>query len=365
VRDFLIRTYPDEHKELSKRVFKSPEYCAACHKQFIDQEVNRVGWVQLQNQYDNWKASHWFVEGDARRRWSAASATCRWSTRRDPARATTPTTTAPRRRQAPQPPVPGRQQHGPRDAEAARLGGAGGADEGMAGQGDFEIPEIEPQVAGRAGGLDRPRGARDGGGRRQPAGPRPPHRQQGRARLSRPVRSIIIQSWVELRVVDEPAGGKSSPPARATSGTSSSPARFLFKAEPVDQHGNLIDRHNLWEMVGVRFRRSLFPGYSDTVEYNVDCPAVSTHRCGRRDHRRATAAPGSSRCRGPSGRPGTRVTAILLYRKVDQFLMNFFLGENALTAPVIEIARATAVFEVSPAPAGSSGAAGAVKIVAV
>jgi hypothetical protein len=62
--DFLIRTYPDEHLKLSKRMFKAPEYCAACHKQFIDQEVNRVGWVQLQNQYDNWKASHWYTEGD-------------------------------------------------------------------------------------------------------------------------------------------------------------------------------------------------------------------------------------------------------------------------------------------------------------
>jgi hypothetical protein len=57
------------------------------------------------------------------------------------------------------------------------------------------------------------------------------------------------------------------------------------------------------------------------------------------------------------------VTAILQYRKVDQFLTNYFLGENALTAPVVEIARATAVFEVSPAPAGSSGPAGVVRIV--
>ena len=62
-RDFLIRTYPDEHGKLAKRAFKKPEYCAACHKQFIDQEVNRVGWVQLQNQYDNWAASHWNVKG--------------------------------------------------------------------------------------------------------------------------------------------------------------------------------------------------------------------------------------------------------------------------------------------------------------
>ncbi|MCP5048170.1 MAG: hypothetical protein GY940_13445, partial [bacterium] len=34
------------------------------HKQFIDQEINKVGWVQLQNQYDNWAASHWRVEND-------------------------------------------------------------------------------------------------------------------------------------------------------------------------------------------------------------------------------------------------------------------------------------------------------------
>src|SRR5215469_2062278 len=65
-RNFLIRAWPAQHNHLSKRMYKKPEYCAACHKQFIDQEVNRVGWVQLQNQYDNWAASHWNHKGDAR-----------------------------------------------------------------------------------------------------------------------------------------------------------------------------------------------------------------------------------------------------------------------------------------------------------
>ena len=68
VRDFLIRAYPWQHSaDLSKRLFKTPEYCAACHKQFIDQEVNNVGWVQLQNQYDNWRKSRWNHPGDAAR----------------------------------------------------------------------------------------------------------------------------------------------------------------------------------------------------------------------------------------------------------------------------------------------------------
>ena len=82
----------------------------------------------------------------------------------------------------------------------------------------------------------------------------------------------MIQSWVELRVEDEEGrlvftSGQRDPRHFLVPGT------FLFKAEPVDQYGNLIDRHNLWEMVGVRYRRSLFPGYSDTVEYNVMCPS--------------------------------------------------------------------------------------------
>ena len=59
-RDFLIRSYPKYHVEsLSHRLFKSPEFCASCHKQFIDDEINKVGWVQLQNQYDNWRRSRW------------------------------------------------------------------------------------------------------------------------------------------------------------------------------------------------------------------------------------------------------------------------------------------------------------------
>jgi hypothetical protein len=60
VRDFLIRAYPRQHvQSLQHRLFKSPQFCAACHKQFIDEEINQVGWVQLQNQYDNWRKSRW------------------------------------------------------------------------------------------------------------------------------------------------------------------------------------------------------------------------------------------------------------------------------------------------------------------
>ncbi len=68
LRNFLIRAYPREHvRSLSKTLFKAPEYCAACHKQFVDKEINQVGWVQLQNQYDNWRKSRWNHPDDPRK----------------------------------------------------------------------------------------------------------------------------------------------------------------------------------------------------------------------------------------------------------------------------------------------------------
>ena len=103
----------------------------------------------------------------------------------------------------------------------------------------------------------------------------------------------------------------------------------------------------------MRYRRALFPGYSDTVEYLVDCPATRAPQLGELptwtgDGERVQQidvelpAPGHY-----------RVEAALLYRKVDQFLINFLLGEDSgLTAPVVEMTRATATVAVS-----ASGAA--------
>ena len=59
--------------------------------------------------------------------------------------------------------------------------------------------------------------------------------------------------------------------------------------------------------------------------------------------------------------PGTYdIVAKLNYRKVDQFLLNYMFGENSgLTAPVVEIARATATVRVVPKVASVTGGANA------
>ncbi len=343
--DFLIRTYPDQHNLLSKRMYKTPEYCAACHKQFIDQEVNRVGWVQLQNQYDNWKASHWYTEGDPGRTVECRECHMPLVDSKDPASGDTAdynrsaddgrhrshrfvaaNTMVPQMLE-----LEGWQEH-------VRL-----TERWL--QGDFEIEEIaEKWASGPVVQLTLEVPETVVPGETFPVRVVMTANKVGHDFPTGPL--DIIQSWVEIHVVD-PEGREVFSSGKRDEKHFIEPGSFLFKAEPVDQYGNLIDRHNLWEMVGVRYRRAIFPGYSDSVEYLVDCPT--------------TLAPGEERSRVTTGIDDKvfevppvadgelTITAILQYRKVDQFLINFLLGEDSgLTAPVVEMNRVSASVRIQP-----------------
>jgi hypothetical protein len=342
-RDFLIRTYPDEHNRLSKRLYKAPEYCAACHKQFIDEEINRVGWVQLQNQYDNWAASHFNQKGDPRKTVECRECHMPLVDSFDPAAGdASDYNRTPR----------DRKHRSHRFIAANQMMPALLELEGWEEQvrlteewlkGRLEIPEISDKWAE--------------GPIVQMALHAPETIEVGR---TLPIRVIltstkvghdfptgpldIIQSWVELHVTDE--AGRTV----FTSGTRDEnhfiePGSFMFKAEPVDQYGNLIDRHNLWEMVGVRYRRALFPGYSDTVEYRVPV----TSRDAEPDRAASEPAHADRQYDVPVPVPGLyRITAMLNYRKIDQFLVNFLVGEGSgITAPVVEIDRVEATVRVT------------------
>lgn len=341
-RNFLIRTWPAKHNSLSRRVFKKPEYCAACHKQFIDQQVNRVGWVQLQNQYDNWAASHWNKKGDARTTVECRECHMPLVKSADPAagdstdynRASNDGKHRSHRFLGANNFVPAllKLDDGEKHAELTN--------QWLKGQ--IEIPEIKqkwsegpivkirietpPTIAPGATLPVRVVLVSNKVGHDYPTGP-----------------LDMIQSWVEIRVQDE-RGQTVFSSGKRDSRNFLEPGTFLFKAEPVDQYGNLIDRHNLWEMVGVRYRRSLFPGYSDTVEYKVMCPSGGPSQ-------RAKETDGASDFLVPAPRPGTlKIDATLHYRKIDQFLLNYVMGEKAgLTAPVVDIASATATVCVSRA----------------
>jgi hypothetical protein len=313
VSDFLIRAYPREHvASLQHKLFKSPEFCAACHKQFIDEEINKVGWVQLQNQYDNWRKSRWNHGKDPR-----VTIECR---------------------ECHMPLVASKEPGNGDDLDYNRspadgkhrshrfLGGnqfiplalkLPGAEEHVRltekwMRGEIEIPEIADKwrkgpaipvevlapVTARRGtpitiqtvltnnkvGHDFPTGPLD-----------------------------IIQAWVELKVTDQ-NGNLVFESGQRDSANFIAPGSFMLKAEPVDENGNLIDRHNLWEMVGVRYRRSVFPGFSDREKFTFPCPRSDVTEL--------------------------NVSARLMYRKADQYLLNFLFGkESGITAPVTVVSE--------------------------
>jgi len=344
LRDFLIRTYPAQHNRLSKRMYKSPEYCAACHKQFIDEEVNRVGWVQLQNQYDNWKASHWNHEDENGKRDMTKTIECREChmplvDSKDPAAGDS----ADYNRK------PNDGKHRSHRFIASnqmmpallKLPGWEKQVELTEAwlQGKREIPEIAQKWA--TGpivkvDLDVPDSV--------PAGKPIPIKvllTSNKVGHDYPTGPLdIIQSWLEVTVTDE-KGNVIFSSGKRDEKNFIEPGTFLFKAEPVDQYGNLIDRHNLWEMVGVRYRRALFPGHTDAVEYSVMCPS-GVALVPKNAPKRLPAA--SQSFSVPTGNRAATytVTVSLQYRKVDQFLLNYLLGEKSgVTAPSVEVARAT------------------------
>ena len=342
-RDFLIRAYPWQHTaELSKRLFKTPEYCAACHKQFIDKEVNRVGWVQLQNQFDNWRKSHWNHPGDAKRTIECRECHMPLQDSHDPAAGD---------------PLDYNRQASDGRHRSHRFLGANqaipvmlklpGAEEQASLtakwlEGKYDVPEIADKWAkGPAVALEIDAPAQAAPGEAVALRAVITSNKVGHDFPTGPL--DIIQAWVELEVKD-PEGRVVYASGRRDERHFIEPGTFMFKAEPVDQYGNLIDRHNLWEMVGVRYRRSLFPGFSDTAEYTFQCAG------GASGPSRAPAAQ-EFRFAAPETAPRElTVTARLLYRKVDQFLLNFMFGEKAgLTMPVTEMARAEARIRVTPA----------------
>jgi len=344
ISDFLIRSYPDYHiKTFQHKLFKSPEFCAACHKQFIDKEVNNVGWVQLQNQYDNWKNSRWNHPGEPNKTIECRECHMPLTASADPGNGDDLDYNR----------TPDDGKHRSHRFLAANQFmplalKLPGAEEHVALtekwlQGKIEIPEIsekwqdgpavpielvvpdsvypgkevniETMITNNKVGHDFPTGPLD-----------------------------IIQAWVELTVTDQDSN------VVYTSGHIDErkfvqPGSFIFKVEPVDQYGNLIDKHNLWEMVGVRFRRAMFPGFSDKAEYTFACPSMVQP---------VEEKPGSEPLNSAFGfkAPGKQVTELhvtarLLYRKFDQYLLNFLFGEESgITAPITVLSGDVKTIEV-------------------
>lgn len=318
--EFLIRAYPDQHlKDFDLTLMRKPEFCGACHKQFIDKEVNKFGWVQLQNQYDEWKASHWFRGGDPERMLACQQCHMRLVDSTDPARGD------------PDDPLRGNDgKHRNHRILAAnqfmplalKLEGAQEQATLVEGwlQGKTQVPEIEDRWAKGPAvpvAIVAPQAA--SAGERLKVRVTITNNKVGHSFPTGPL--DLIESWVELVVRDD-AGRMVFHSGLLDDDLHVEPGSFVFRAEGIDQRGRLIDRHNLWDMIGARYKRSIFPGYTDTVEYEFTVPRNS----GSRLH----------------------LAARLRYRKLNQSFIDKVVGKGAFTTPITDMSEDSQILRVAP-----------------
>jgi hypothetical protein len=331
---FLIRAYPRHHKATFGRpLLQTAEFCGACHKQFIDEQLNRSTRVQLQNQYDAWKSSHWFVPDP------------RNPARPDPARALSCRDCHMRLSAGDEPAAGGKHRHHgfiaanqwlpalhdlPHAARHIEL-----TEQWL--RGETVIPEIADRWPGGPPVplvIEAPEAVRPGDAVRIRVVA--DNRKVGHTFPTGPL--DVIQSWVEIRATQ---GGKEI--FRSGDLDENGFIRqgsWMFKAEGIDRAGNLIDRHNLWDMVGSRFRRVLFPGFSDREEYTFECACEEP----------VGIAGGEVALPAAEAGEEIVVDAILWYRKVDQTLLNVLIPDGKARAPVTEMSRATARIRVGREP---------------
>lgn len=316
--EFLIRAYPDQHlRDFDLTLMRKPEFCGACHKQFIDKEVNKFGWVQLQNQYDEWKSSHWFRGGQPDQMLTCQMCHMRLVDSRDPARGDP---NDPRRGNDSK-----HRNHRILAANqfmplALKLENArehvGLVEQWL--QGVTRLPEIEDRwaqgpavpIAIVAPGEARP-------GQRLRVRVNVTNNKVGHNFPTGPL--DLIESWIEFVVKDE-SGRLVYHSGLLDANLYVAPGSFVFKAEGIDQYGRLIDRHNLWNMIGARYKRSIFPGYTDTVTYEFTVP--------------------------PNAAAPLHLSARLRYRKVNQVFIDKVVGKGAFTTPITDMSQDTRVLRI-------------------
>jgi hypothetical protein len=341
VSDFLIRAYPQQHlADYDRNILRTPEFCGACHKQFIPEALNRFGASPGQNQFDEWRKSHWNVDDPQ------TNLSCRDC----------------HMRLVPHSSDPGRgeagdlrrlfddgshRHHGtiatnslmprvlrlPNWEEHVRL-----TEEWIRGQTVIpEIAHVFPSGPVASVELSGPALASPGDSVALQAVVK--NRKAGHNFSTGPL--DFVRVWIHLRVTDadgqvvaewglvDPATRRifDSPSTPHTGATARDSGTMVLEATPLDAAGNEIVRHELWLKAGGRGSRVIFPNYADSQTYRLTVPADT---------------------RGP-----LVVVAELNYRRYRQEFLDLVVPEMERDAgihqPTITHATATMSIAVSPA----------------
>ena len=330
---FLIRSYPQQHIDTFARpLYEDSEFCAACHKQTGSLGKDTpIGLAQEQNEYDSWRAGHWYHEDDPEKTISCRDCHMPLVAGADPIKGDqhrshrmlgsnmyVPTVLG----------LPGSAEHA---AETIRWL-----------RGEIDIPEIAdrwvdgPVVAMTIVAPDEIESGElvnmtlvlhnNKTGHDFPAGP-----------------LDILSSWIELKVEDnlgrtllhlgDPEGDKPT-----------LDAPVVYKADWYDKRGLPVERHNIWEVVGSSYKHALESGGVESVDVAFRCPVIARPKISDSFSEQGPGERKSDVVFSIENEAVTEltVTARLLYRKADpEFISRTYGLESAIEAPIIELNVAT------------------------
>jgi len=313
LRNFLIRVQPQAHRqEMARPVLEQPELCATCHVQFMPEAFNRWGWVKMQDEYSAWLASPF--SGQHEQEFSKVAVK--------------------RCQDCHMPKVtgadPSADEHG-RIVSHRTLGSNTAIPWLNGDRMQFEAEKTFLQNGKLYLTIDAPW--------KQNASQSAKFVQEGirsrsetpgyfyleeQVRLSVNVTNAgvghhfpggttdINEVWLALSVVDAEGRPIYTSGGINKDGTVDAEAHF-YRSLPIDRDGHLVWQHDLFNMVGDSYRKTIPAGESDVVTYNFQVPAWA---------------------KGP-----LVITSTLRYRKFNKRYASWALGSEQIDLPVVDMAR--------------------------
>lgn len=304
----------DQHKQdMAPEVLGTSQYCASCHAQFMDKDVNNWGWVKMQDEFSAWLNSPFAGTNDPRFA-HANQQRCQdchmpLVKARDPAA-------------DPQGMV---RDH--RFVAANTMLTTIAGDHAMADaierfmQSNKVRISIEPPHRNDATVNSMP--VRE---ETRMAAIQPFYFYKGeQAELNIVVANVgvghdfpggtidINQAWVAVQVVDAEGNTVFESGALDAEGYVDTEA-YIYRSLPVDRHGDLVWRHDLFNMVGKTSVNVVKAGESDVINYKFDVPHWA---------------------KGPLS-----VAAQVKYRKLNTRYAKWAMKEQYQPLPVIDVSRA-------------------------
>ncbi len=284
---FLIRAYPKaHHQDYGSPLEKNPKICSTCHKQYMDKRINGFGFVRLQNQYDDWLKGHYYNKNHPNKTLNCMDCHMRQVASNDPARNACGFIHS-HRFIAANNAIPWLRH----DLKQVTM-----TEQWL--KGKTYVPEIESRWAKGAVAriqIDVPPVITPG------------HILHWDVNISNnkpghsfPTGSLdLIEVWLDVTVKDASENVLYHSGFINNGGFVDRHA-FSLRALGLDAHGKTITKHNIWDMVRQKTKRSIPVGSSETVPYKVEIP---------------------KECRGP-----LTVVARLRYRKFNQHFTDFMVS---------------------------------------